>query len=266
MQLLEKKVKCPLCGARNKLDARRCTICTRPLANDPLPTQALYQDALWSSTIATPRGSTGTGISPWFVVAVLVVGAAVANYFVLGWGPSWAHEPATPERGFSWKEYRDDPAYRVDLPGVPMVAPIDVAGTRLTAAGVWVDRFWDVSRDATTQSAASLDLSRRSAHALIVTASGPAPADTANAIGAMVAAVAPGVALEEGGLVADGSSGRYLLRTRFAGWPEPADEGVVRATVTVHEGSVLLAATFVREGDDPALAERLVEQFVPTGG
>lgn len=266
MQLIEKKIKCPLCGARNKVDARRCTICTRPLANDPLPSQAIYQDALWSSTIATPRGTSGSGISPWFLAVALVVGAALLNYFVLGWGPSWAHEPTSPERGFSWKEYRDDPAYRVDLPGVPIVTPVDVAGTHLTAASVWVDRFWDVSRDATTQSAASLDVSRRSAHALVVTASGPAPADTANAVGAMVASLAPGVALEEGGVIADGSSGRYLLRTRFAGWPEPAEEGIVRATVTVEGNTVLVAATFVRGGDDPALAERLVEQLVPTTG
>lgn len=265
MQMLEKKVKCPLCGARNKVDAPRCTICTRPLANDPLPSQALYQEALWSSTIATSRGNTGTGVSPWFVVGVLVVALALLNYFVVGLGPSWAHEPKAPERGFTWKEYRGDPAYRADLPGTPLVLPVDVAGTRLTAAAVWVDSNWNVARDGTTQSVAALDAGLRTAHGLIVTASGPAPSDTANAVGAMVAALAPGVALEEGGVTADGTTGRFLLRTKFAGWPLPADEGVVRATVRVDGGTVFVAASFVRGGDDPALAERLVEQFVPAG-
>ena len=91
MQLLEKKVKCPLCGAKNQKDARRCAICTRPLANDPLPSQAVYDEALWSTKIATKRSRQRT--NPYLLLVTAVAVALLANYFVLGYGPSWAHEP-----------------------------------------------------------------------------------------------------------------------------------------------------------------------------
>ena len=44
--VITKKIKCPLCGARNEAGARRCQICTRPLTSDPLVTTAIYEEAL----------------------------------------------------------------------------------------------------------------------------------------------------------------------------------------------------------------------------
>ena len=137
MQLLEKKAKCPLCGAKNPVDAPRCGTCTRPLQNDPLPSQALYDEALWSTKIASKGARTPT--NPYAVLALLVVAAVIVNYFVLGFGPSWAHEAKPPAKGFEWKVYTGQPDYRADLPGEPITGSAGAFGTTLTTATVWVD-------------------------------------------------------------------------------------------------------------------------------
>ena len=177
MQLLEKKAKCPLCGAKNPVDAPRCGTCTRPLQNDPLPSQALYDEALWSTKIASKGARTPT--NPYAVLALLVVAAVIVNYFVVGLGPSWAHEAKPQAKGFEWKVYTGQPDYRADLPGEPITGSAGAFGTTLTTATVWVDGHWDLVRDRDTRSVGALDLARRNVHAALILASGPAPADPA---------------------------------------------------------------------------------------
>jgi len=269
MQLLEKKTKCPLCGAKNKLDANRCGICTRPLKNDALPSQAVYEEALWSSRIAS-KSSNRTKINPYAVLALLVVGGVILNYFVIGYGPSWAHEAPTLGKGFEWKVYRGQPEYEVDLPGAPMVGSAAAQGSTLTTAAVWVDGHWDLVRDDNTQSKGKLDQARIEAYAALVTATGNAPADPATALTGIVQAMLPNTQLEPGGIetVQDPPPGqqRLTLATNYTGFPEDADNGVVRATAIVADGRIWVAASYVRGGDDPALHQRLVRNLKPKIG
>lgn len=265
MLLLEKKVKCPLCGAKNPVNAARCGICTRPLRNDPLPTQAVYQEALWSTRIAS-KGSRKKS-NPYALLAMTALLAALLNYFVLGYGPSWAHVDPPPVKGATWRANADQPGYTVDLPGSPIQATTTSFGTPLDTATVWVDSNWATIRDARTQSVADLDRARRDAYAGLVTATGPAPTDAAASLTAVVTSLAPGAVVEPGGVtrVQDASYGeQFTLDSSFTGWPEPNDQGHVRATAIVLDGKIYVAASFVRGKDDKALHARLAKTFIPT--
>lgn len=264
MLLLEKKVKCPLCGAKNAMRAPRCTICTRPLENDPLPSQAVYQEALWSTKIASKSVRRST--NPLAVLGAVVVVAALMNYFVLGFGPSWAHVAEPVAKGSQWKVYRGQPDYLVDLPGEPMVTTVPTMGTSLTVASVWVDGNWNPVRDARTRSAGGLDEARRNVTAGVMTASGAAPADPGASLTAMVTSLVNGAELAPGGVssVQNPDIGeQFTLATTFTGWPEESNRGSVRATAVVLDGRVYVAASFVLNGDDAGLHERLVENLTP---
>lgn len=266
MLLLEKKAKCPLCGTKNPVDANRCSICTRPLDNAPLPTQAVYQEALWATRIASKGSRKKT--NPYAVLAMLIIVGALANYFFLGFGPSWAHEPEPQAKGWQWKEYRNGTEYVADLPGTPMETTVTAMGAPLTTASVWVDGRWDVLRDDTTRSVGGIAEARARIHADLVTAVGPAPTDPAASLTALVTALAPNVELASGGVttVQDPAFGQqYTLTTTFTGLPEAAADGTVRATAIVADGKIHLAASFVVGGDDAALHRRLVDNFVPAG-
>ncbi len=266
MQLLEKKAKCPLCGAKNPVEAVRCRTCTRPLANDPLPSQAVYQEALWSTKIATKSARKRT--SPYAILAMFLVVLALANYFVGGYGPDWLHEPKAQPKGNEWKVYGNNADYQVDLPGLPIESVAKAPGTDLAAATVWVDGHWDLIRDSETQSVAALEVARKSVHAQLVTASGIAPADVASSIPAIVSSLAKGSVLTDGGvtLVDRPAYGeQYDLLTTFTGWPDESGTGTVRAHVTVVGGKLFVVASFIVGGDDADLQKRLVKAFQPAG-
>lgn len=263
MLLLEKKVKCPLCGAKNTAGSPRCAICTRPLDNDPLPSQAVYQEALWSTRIASKGSRART--SPAAILALVVLTAGLMNYYVFGLGPSWAHEPAPVVKGEQWKVY-DQPDYVADLPGEPMTSTRAVLGTQLTVASVWVDGNWNAVRDDRTRSAGGLEQARKAVTAGVFTASGPAPADPGASLSALVTSLAEGVTLEPGGVTAvqDAPVGeQFTLSTSFSGWPEESDAGTVRATAIVVDGRIHIAASFVIGGDDASLHRRLASKFEP---
>jgi hypothetical protein len=266
MQLLEKKTKCPLCGAKNEIGASRCSICTRPLNDDLLPTQAVYQEALWASKIATPGSRRKT--NPYLILVTVLAVAVTLNYFVLGFGPSWAHEPEPAPKGFGWVQQMKLPGYRVDMPGIPLIHMANASGTSLQTARVWVDSNWDLLRDQESTSVAAVQVALKRLHAGIVTASGPAPANPASAVSSVVAALNPDGAaqLADGGVteLRDPAFGQQFdLVTEYRGWPEEADTGTVRARVIVVGGKMFVAATFVKDGDDPALQQRLVSAFSP---
>lgn len=267
MPLLEnKKTKCPLCGAKNPVDAPRCGICTRPLQSQAaLPSQAVYEEALWSTRIASKqaRGK----INPYAVLAIAVIGAVILNYFVIGLGPSWTHEDSGPERGADWKVYRDQPDYEIDMPGQPMIGTASAQGATLTTATVWVDGNWAKVRDDNTQAAGKLDAARVAAHAALVVGSGNAPADPAASLTAIVQSLLGGLTLEPGGVTVaqNPPAGRQVvtLATNYTGFPEPNDRGVVRATATVANGHLWVVVSYVRGGDDAALHAALTDHFEP---
>ncbi|MFN8053068.1 MAG: zinc ribbon domain-containing protein [Acidimicrobiales bacterium] len=266
MQLLAKKAKCPLCGAKNPPDAARCGICTRPLANDPLPSQAVYQEALWSTKIATKQARKKA--SPSTFLSLIIVLGVLLNYFVLGFGPEWLHEPKATPKAADWQVFSGNPDFKADLPGHPMETLRKIPGSGLNAATVWVDANWDLLRDDETQSVAALDVARRRVHAQLTAAAGPAPADVAASIPAIVGALAPGSALADGGVTAVDQPAygeQFDLVTTYVGWPDESGSGTVRAHVVVFDGKLFVAATFVHDGDDEALHRRLVSTFVPTG-
>lgn len=264
MQLLEKKVKCPLCGAKNGARAARCAICTRPLNNDPLPSQALYDEALWSTKIASKRSRKAT--SPYLILVVVLAVGLCVNYFVVKAGPDWMHEPVPLGKGFSWEEQTELGRYRVDLPGHPIREEVPVAGVTFNAASVWVDGNWEKLRDEDTRSIMALQDSIVRLHSGLVVATGPAPMDPASSINSVVAAMSPGAVLADGGVTAlqDPDYGaQWDLVTTYTGWPEESKEGTVRARVIVLDNEMFVAATFTNGGDDPDVHERLVQSFVP---
>lgn len=264
-----KKTRCPLCGAKNPIDAARCSICTRPLERNPLPTQAVYEEALWSTRIAS-KHSTRRRIDPVPVGFMLLVCAALLNYFVLGYGPSWAHVDPPPDKAGDWAVNRGQADYVADIPGVPMRAVVAAQGTSIETATVWVDSNWLRIRDDNTQSVGRLQEARDGAHAALVLGVGAAPADPAASLTAIVQAMLPGTELEVGGVSTqqDPPPGqqKISLVTNYTGFPEPADRGVVRATATVANGKIWIAASYVRPGDDPDLHHRLIEHFEPKLG
>lgn len=266
MLLLEKKAKCPLCGAKNPVGAQRCAICTRPLENDPLPSQAVYQEALWATRIAT-KGSRRKA-NPYALLGIAVVAAVILNYFVVGLGPSWAHEAAPLPKGSEWKVFRGQPDYVADLPGTPMTGSANAFGATLVTSTVWVDGHWDLVRDEGTQSVGRLATAREQVHAALVIASGNAPADPASSLTAIVQSLVPNSVLVAGGIdavQAPAFGQEFRLTTEFTGFPEDADRGTVRATAFVADGRIWVAASFVRGGDDATLHSRLTENFVPSG-
>ncbi|HNI35040.1 MAG TPA: hypothetical protein PLV93_06540 [Microthrixaceae bacterium] len=266
MQVMEKKAKCPLCGAKNPVGAPRCGICTRPLEEAPLPSQAVYQEALWSTRIAS-KGARKKSNPAFALLLVALVGLGL-NYFVVKKGPDWLHEPVQAPQGSTWKEYRDQPDYLVDLPGTPMVGTAEALGSQLSTASVWVDDRWDVARDDNTRSVGAMENARNRLHAGVVVASGVAPADPAATLSGLVASLVPNTELAVGGVdsVQRPAYGeQFTLTTNFTGFPEPSKSGTVRATATIWEGRIYIAASFVVGGDDKALHQNLVEDFHPVG-
>ncbi len=235
MQVMEKKAKCPLCGAKNPVGAPRCGICTRPLEEAPLPSQAVYQEALWSTRIAS-KGARKKSNPAFALLLVALVGLGL-NYFVVKKGPDWLHEPVQAPQGSTWKEYRDQPDYLVD----------PHRGCRELGA---------------------MENARNRLHAGVVVASGVAPADPAATLSGLVASLVPNTELAVGGVdsVQRPAYGeQFTLTTNFTGFPEPSKSGTVRATATIWEGRIYIAASFVVGGDDKALHQNLVEDFHPVG-
>ena len=266
MQLLEKNTaKCPLCGAKNPTGARRCSTCTRPLENDPLPSQAVYEEALWARKVATKASRQKT--NPYVALVALLAIALCANYFFFGYGPSWAHDPKPVPKGNTWKVYRDQPQYIADLPGTPMVEQVAGPAGPLTTATVWVNSHWDKVRDDNTESIGALAEARAQRYAILTTAVGTAPGDIAASADQTLSALAPGVTLAEIDVteVQDPPSGRqFEVRANSSGWPEASSAGVVRARFIAIDGQVFIAAAFLDGADEVALYDRLVEMFIPT--
>ena len=269
MQHVAKKIKCPLCGAKNAGDASRCSTCTRPLSTDTLPSQAVFQEALWAERIASKQSRAKT--NPYVLLLAAIVIALVANYFWIGYGPDWAHVDQPLPKGSNWTEQRSRPEFRVDLPGTPMVATAtDATGRSVTTSSVWLDSHWDLLRDENTRSTGGLLQSRRDLYAVtaVATTTDPGATDLRAAMSATIAAMAPGAVLgtTEVQQRQDPPYGeQFDLRAPYSDWPDAAGAGVVRARAIFLNGKVYVAATFFEQSEERALQDRLVRNFVPEG-
>ena len=267
MQNVDKKQKCPLCGAKNPPDASRCATCTRPLNTDVLPSQALYREALWAQPVSTRRA--GRSNATLVVVLVLLLGA-VGNYFWLGYGPDWMHSAEITTKGESWAQYTGQPEFRIDRPGAPM-GRLGATGDGLAvkSVSVWVDANWDANRDANTQATGAFIDARRTLHAVVAAATTPMPTSLPieQNFAPIMAAMAPGVTLGTPAItpVPNAPYGvQYDVSVPYTDWPDSAGKGTARARFINYKNQLFVAATFTNAGDDADLQARLVENFVPT--
>lgn len=266
MQRTEKKTKCSQCGTMNPPGLTRCRICTRPLISDPLPTQAVFDEALWSRKVASRPARQRT--SPYLVLVTAIAVGLMVNYFSLGYGPSWMHEARPIEKAADWKLYDTQPDFEVDLPGLPTVEKGGAAGISLTTSSVWVDREWHRIRDEETNSIAALDAARRNLHAGLFVASGTAPPTAITSIDALLASMAPGSELDGGtttSLQDPPYGAQYDVERAYSNWPEASEGGVLRARVILFKGKIFIAATLSNGTDDAALHSRLISEFIPAG-
>ena len=265
MPLLETKVRCLLCGAKNRPDAQRCRTCTRPIQTDGvMASQVIYEDALWSQPITTKRSAEA---NPFTVLALLLLIAIGVNYLFVGLGPSWAHAAGDAEKDRTWKSYRGDPSYRVDLPGEPIQAQVPTPAGDLAVAQVWVDSNWSRVRDNATVSPASLDSGREQLYATLATASVPAAGDPKSQTTTAVTAVLASARLTEVIVteVQDPEFGaQYDLSANYRNWPDENGSGEIRARAISLDGTMYLAITAFDAEVDETLHDRLVSQLAPT--
>jgi hypothetical protein len=264
VQLTAKKIRCPLCGAKNDVDATRCQICTRPLGENSSKTEAIYQEALWSRSInQAPRAR--TRILP--VLAFLVIAGLAANYLYFGFGPSWAHLASAARPGADWLQV-DDPAYRVDLPGTPQKFTADTPAGQYATRWVWVDDRWHAIRDSTTVSADALRDAGLNFSAALIVGVGPALTDPRQQSAEVVAAIQPGPTVD-GLTITERQHPDFGVQYDVTGtyklWPDRADSGVVQARVTQYNGSTYVAVIFFKNRVSEGLSDRLLSEFVPVG-
>ena len=135
MALVTKKVRCTTCGNKNEPDQPRCSNCTRPIHTQPLASQILHDEVLWSPPVETRRTRKENGLGKWFALALLLIAVAASNYFYFGYGPGWANNVADHEKGYDWRTY-EGASYQAELPGTSVSAAITMPPVQLSAAAI----------------------------------------------------------------------------------------------------------------------------------
>lgn len=263
MSKTSQRVRCQLCGGKNEADAVRCRHCTRPLHTDPMPSQALHDEAMWSRPVST--GSLRPTLSPAGVGLLIIFAAFFVNYMWIGYGPDWLSRPEQAPLAGEWRTQAGD-GYRVDLPGDPIVA--STADGSLNTMSVWLDNRWNLLVDSHTQARGVIRDAEQNAYAIAVTGSGAAPADLETAAPLLVASMVDDVSLDtistSDVTAAENGSSTLDLNATFLGGFGEDNHGEVQAHLITVDGRVFVAATFYRDGVNPGLHDRLVSQFVPT--
>lgn len=262
--MLSKAVRCPQCGSKNAAGARRCRTCTRPLDTTPGTSNADFEERLWADPV-TLRAARQP-VSKVLVVAVLVVAAIATNYFWLGKGPSWAHTPEAIPKGADWKTFvGPDAKYRVAMPGDPAITTLTTPVGSVTVAQSWIDDHWDLVQDRHTQAVGAFQAAREHLYSSVIVATAAEPSDLSAAARTLVSGLEPAIVVSEltSHEVAFPSLGRQIdLVGRFDNWPDPYGHGTIRARVVAHDGRAVVLATVTVGADDPALLERIVDDYL----
>jgi len=257
-----KTIRCAQCGSKNPADAHRCRTCTRPLDTPESSSNADFEQQLWADPITSnpPRKP----ISPWLLVVVALVGAAVGNYYWLRAGPSWAHVAKPVPKGSEWRTFSGQPQVVIAMPGDPETFTSPTPAGAMTVAQSWVDGHWDVIRDRHTQSVAALSAARHGYFAVVAIATVAAPRDPAIGAAQLVSSMEPPMVTSDltTAEVKLSSIGRQFdVSGHFDNWPLDSGSGTVKARVIVDKGQAVVIAAFYRQDVDPALLSRMVDDY-----
>ena len=257
-----KTMRCPQCGAKNAADAHRCRTCTRPLDTVESSSNADFERQLWADPVTSrpPREP----VNRWLLLVVLLVAAAIGNYYWLAAGPSWAHVPKAVPKGSEWRTFSSHPPFRVAMPGDPETFTSATTAGVMTISQSWVDGHWDVIRDRHTQSVGALSEARHGYFAVVALGTVTAPVDPAAGAPQLVSSMETPMSMSEltSTEVRYPSIGRQFdVSGRYANWPLDGGSGTVKARVIVEGGQAVVIAVFYRNTVDPALLERVVNDY-----
>ena len=260
MLTTERKTTCRQCGAKNDPDAERCRTCTRPLKVGINPIEQAFNDELWSGPISAVEKKR----APFALILVVLVLAALAagNYYVWGFGPDWTHRIEAEPKGATWRTFADNPAYKAQLPGTPIVDARPTAQGRATFVTVGVNTAWESVIDADTTTPDALAKGRRERFATIVIVDGGPGGDAATLATAWLNDAFAGVSVSDvttgTSTTTDGAT-RTEVEATPTGYPTDSETaansaGRVRALViSTPVRSIVVGAFFDRQVDPDLL-------------
>jgi hypothetical protein len=264
MLLADSKVRCPSCGAKNEADAERCRTCTRSLPRDQLPSQAAYEEALYAKPVANARGGKRSGwMGPVTLVALLIVGLGAANYFKLGYGPTWAHRNL-PSHEDSWRTLTGD-GWNTLFPGRPIQDQIPTSTGDVQRDKVLIDGNWNSILDADTIGPGEQAQAVANQHATVIVAVTNSPADLASSAPTIVQQLVPAATLTDVNVTTphDAATGTQVALTAHVtdGGGGDAPTGTAQVRLVAVGPTTYVIGSFVAHGDDPDLQASLVKEF-----
>ncbi|MEZ5380352.1 MAG: hypothetical protein R2754_01010 [Microthrixaceae bacterium] len=258
------KIKCDACRASNPISRDRCRICTAPLHHEGPTQDTLWSQRLYRTAVSDTMSRSGSRVPG--VILLVILGAGLLNFFVLGYGPDWAHRQV--DLGGSWKSVAEfQPEVVAELPGTP---DMGTAGGMSTARVV-VDDHGEAVLDGSPPSPNALLEAKNSRRATLILAKGDLGGQTPEAAaGERVRSLLAPNALSEVNVrpsetTAEGWS-RVDVTGTMAEYPDPGRTSGVNATLLADGDLVVLAVTLNERSPVPGLPERLVAgvQLTPT--
>lgn len=251
------KVKCDACRASNDVDRDRCRICTAPLSYDGPTEDALWAQRLYRTAVSARLTQTGSRLPG--LILIVALGAGLLNYFVLGFGPAWAHRQV--DLGGSWKTVAAfQPAAQGELPGSPVLGSTG----NMNTAQVIVNRHGEAVLDDTIPSPNELLTAKNSRVATLIlgvgTLDGQSLADSA---GERVRALLGTNELSEVQVtpqtVGPDGTNEVSVTGTLGGYPDPGRTSTVSATLINGGDQVVAAVTVSERSPVPGLHQRLVD-------
>jgi hypothetical protein len=261
MLLADSKVRCPSCGAKNDADAERCRTCTRSLPRDQMPSQAAFEQALYSQSVATAKPKTSNA-NRWFMVLLLVGALAAANYYSFGYGPTWAHRNLSSHED-NWRSLAGD-GWHMLFPGRPIEDRIPTSSGDILRDKVLVDGRWNSILDADVLGPGMQAKALTDQHATVIVAVAPSPSDLAAGAQSLVQVIVPGATLTDVKVDSptDATYGAQVeLTAHVTNAGQDAPTGNARVRLVAVGPTTYLVGTFVAQGQDTDLQRALVRSF-----
>ena len=259
--LLAEKVRCPSCGAKNDADAERCRTCTRSLPRDQMPSQAAFEDALYAKPVATNQPRTSWS-GPITVIALILVALGVANYFQLGYGPTWAHRNLSSHED-NWRTLAGD-GWTTLFPGRAIEGQIPTSSGDIHTYKALVDGRWNTILDADTLGPGQQANAIAHQHATVIVAVTNTPPDLAAAAPGIVQQLVPAATLGEVKVTTpdDAAVGTQVVMTaHVTDGGTDAPTGTAEVRLVANGPVTYVIASFVANDDDKDLQASLVKAF-----
>ena len=241
MLLADPKLRCPSCGAKNPIDAIRCNTCTRQLPRDQMPSQAAFEEAMYSQPVRE-KATSAAWMSKSTLGILFLVALVFLNYQYIGWGPSWAHRDMV-AKGETWRTFRND-EFSVILPGNPeqQLIPTPVGDVQLYEVGV--DDRWVSVLDADITAPAARIEGENDLYATVEVATGMISGDLATEAEALLVGTQSGTELSNVEVlpVENAKVGVQVSVTAdYVGGPKNAGKGQVSARLVERRWGALPA-------------------------